>query len=273
VDTIPPDAWLQQAACVDLRGGAAHAVDRPRGAVALEVDDLLYRPYLLPPRSEPLVLVGGAPERMELVVQALGAAGHAAVRHLPEAAWRTHLEIESGSPTRTRLWEPSPALVEALAVHAPRPGSTALDLACGAGRNAAYLALCGYEVTAIDVLPDALVRVQDLAARSGVHVRCVQRDLTFPGALDDLRADLVVVVRFLDRTLFGPLQRAVRPGGMLVYETFTADQAESGHPRNPKFLLQPEELRGAFPDLGTALYREGFFDGAHLARLVALAPT
>ncbi len=272
MDAVSPDPWLGIAACADLRGEAAHAVERPRGAVALEVDDLLYRPYLLPPRSQPLVLVGGPRERMPLVVQALRSAGHAEVRHFPAEAWRSHLEVESGPPSRTRLWEPSPALVDALALHPLPAGSTALDLACGAGRDAVYLALCGYRVTAIDVLPDALVRVQDLAARSRVTVRALQRDLREPGALDGMQADLVVVVRFLERSLFGPLQRAVRPGGMLVYETFTTDQAECGHPRNPRFLLEPNELAAAFPGLRMELYREGCFDGAHLARLVAVVP-
>jgi tellurite methyltransferase len=271
MDTTPPDAWLQQAACADLRDPASHAALRPRGAVALEIDDLLYRPYLLPPRSQPLVLVGGSQERMPLVVQALRAAGHADVRHFPAASWQAHLAAESGPPTRTRLWEPSPAVPAALAMHPLPAGSSALDLACGAGRNAVYLALCGFQVTAIDILPDALARVRDLAARCGVEVNCVQRDLQFPGAMDDLNADLVLVVRYLDRSVFSPLQRAVRPGGMLVYETFTAEQAETGHPRNPKFLLERDELRHAFPDLQTLFYREGYFDGAHLARLVATA--
>jgi SAM-dependent methyltransferase len=132
-----------------------------------------------------------------------------------------------------------------------------------------YLALQGFDVNAIDILPDALERTRDLAARAGANVRTQQLDLEFPGALDDLRADCVVVVRFLDRALFGPLQRVVLPGGLLVYETFTTDQLEVGHPRNPKHLLQPGELQQAFPELEILAYREGFFDGAHLARLVA----
>jgi len=268
----PGDPWLRNAACIDLRDVTASAALRPAGAVRLSVDDLLHRPYLLPPRGRPLVLVGGQRDDMQLVVQALAAAGHADVRHLPEESWRDQLPAESGPPSRTRLWEPSPALVEALAAHPLPAGRTALDLASGSGRNAVYLALAGWEATAVDVLPDALERVGDLAARSGVRVRTARIDLGFPGALDDLRADLVVVVRYLERTLFGPLQRVVLPGGLLVYETFTTDQAEVGHPRNPRFLLQPGELRSAFPDLELLSYREGFFEGAHLARLVARAP-
>jgi SAM-dependent methyltransferase len=272
VAPVPADSWLRGAACIDLRDAAAHAARRPAGAVRLEVDDLLYRPYLLPPRSRPLVLVGGPRERLQLVIHALRAAGHADVRHLPEESWREHLAEETGPPARARLWEPSRALAEALAGVEPPRGRTALDLACGAGRNAVYLALQGWAATAVDILPDALDRVRDLAARSGVEVHTLRLDLEFAGALDDLSADLVVVVRYLERTLFGPLKRAVRPGGLLVYETFTTDQAELGHPRNPRFLLQPGELRGAFADLQVLSYREGFFDGAHLARLVARAP-
>ena len=281
MDSFPTDAWLRAAACVDLRAPEAYAALRPAGAVRLEVDDLLHRPYLLPARSRPLVLIGGRGDDLRVVVEALHAAGHAEVRHLPGETWRRHFPAEAGAPTRMHLWEPSRALVEALEAHAllgedpgvaPRASATrplALDLACGSGRNAVYLALHGFDVTAIDILPDALEKTQDLARRSGARLRVLPMDLEFPGALDDLEADLVVVVRYLERPLFGPIARALRPGGLLVYETFTADQAALGHPRNPRFLLQPGELRDAFPALRTLAYQEGFFDGAHLARLVA----
>jgi SAM-dependent methyltransferase len=268
----PADAWIAAAACVDLRGPAEHAHDRPAGSVRLDVDDLLYKPYLLPPRHRSLVLVGGSAARIPLVARALLAAGHPHVRHFPDPAWRQHLTVESGAPTRTRLWEPAEALVEALQVQPMPHGARALDVACGSGRNAVWLALSGFEVVAVDILPDALERTRDRAAHAGAAVETRQMDVEFPGALDDMHADLVVVVRFLDRALFGPLQRVVDPGGLLVYETFTVDQAELGHPRNPKHLLQPGELAGAFPGLETLVSREGFFDGAHLARLVARAP-
>jgi rhodanese-related sulfurtransferase len=174
-----PDSWLREAACVDLRDAESYAAERPRGAVRLEVDDLLHRPYLLPARARPLVLVGGDTDRLQLVVTALRAAGHAHVRHLSEDNWRQHLPAESGPPSRTFLWEPATALVEALDLYAPPSGSTALDLASGSGRNAVYLALRGYASTAIDILPDALERTRDLAARSGVVVRTQQTDLEF----------------------------------------------------------------------------------------------
>ncbi len=265
------DASLRHAAAIDLRSEAAHAVDRPAESVRLEVDDLLYRAYLLPPRTRPLVLVGGPAPRMPLVVKALLAAGHPDVRHFADETWREHLAVETGVPSRRHLWEPSDALREALTLHPMPRGATALDVACGSGRDAVWLALQGLDVLGLDILPDALERTRDRAGRLGVTVRTQQMNVEFPGALDDVRADVVVVVRFLDRALFRPLARCVNPGGLLVYETFTTDQAELGHPRNPKHLLRPGELAQAFPDLEILASREGFFDGAHLARIVARA--
>lgn len=273
---VPPDSWLAVAACVDLRPRDAYEVSRPTGAVRFEVDDLLHRPYLLPPSTRPLVLVGGPTDRMRLVVRALQVGGRTGVRHLPGESWRQHLEVETGPPSRTHLWEPSATLVEALEQHTVAPHSgppRGLDLACGAGRNAAYLALRGFETTAIDILPDALERARDLAQRAGVDVQTLERDLEQAGVLRDLRSDCIVVTRYLERKLFEPIQRCLLPGGLLVYETFTIDQLEMGHPRNPRFLLQPGELHAAFADLEILYYREGFQDGAHVARLVARART
>ena len=72
---------------------------------------------------------------------------------------------------------------------------------------------------------------------------CVQQeDLERTGALAGRQADVVIVVRYLDRNLFPALAAALRPGGMLVYETFTVEQQRMGHPRNPLYMLQPGEL-------------------------------
>ena len=258
-------------AVVDLRDLDSHTTARPRGAVRLEVEEILHQPYLLPSRSRPLALVGGTVADVAPLVLALREAGHTDVRHFPGETWRDSLPFETGPSTRTHLWEPSSAVIRALEAHAPSiPGRTALDLACGSGRNAVYLALNGFEVTAIDRLPDALDKTRDLAQRSGVSLRTLERDLERPGALDGLAADLVVVVRYLERSLFPLLGRALNPGGLLVYETFTTARAAQGHPKNPRFLLHPGELRAAFEDLQILDSAEGFFEGAHLARLVSL---
>src|SRR5205085_11245544 len=132
----PDDASLARAAAIDLRPETAYTAERPAGSVRLEVDDLLYHAYLLPPRNRPLVLIGGPADRMPLVVRALLAAGHPDVRHFSDETWREHLAVETGPPSRRHLWEPSEALREALDLHPMRRGATALDVACGSGRDA-----------------------------------------------------------------------------------------------------------------------------------------
>jgi SAM-dependent methyltransferase len=253
-------------AVVDLRDARAYADSRPAGAVRLTPEDVGTRAYLLPPRVRPLLLIGSTPEAVAPLLDLLRRAERN-VRHLPGESWRDEIPIETGPPTRTRLWEESAWVRHAVETY--RPSGNALDLACGSGRNAVYLAMQGLRVTAIDRLADALENARDLAQRSSVQIETRQHDLETSGLPPRDTADVVVVVRYLERLLFAAIAAAVRPGGLLVYETFTRAQAALGHPRNPRFMLDARELAGAFPHLETLEYAEGFFDGAHLARLIA----
>jgi SAM-dependent methyltransferase len=105
----------------------------------------------------------------------------------------------------------------------------ALDLACGAGREAVYLALAGYEVDAVDALPDALERAQDLARRCGVRLSTIQQDLKRSPTLPAEGYDMVIVFRFLHQPLLPAIGRSVAAGGFIVYEAFhRRDAAASG---------------------------------------------
>jgi len=129
-----------------------------------------------------------------------------------------------------------------------------LDLACGKGRNAVFLAEQGCAVEGIDRSAEALEEAALLAKRRGVKVRWRHGDLEAPGApLDDLLPPgayaAVVVIKYLHRPLIPHIKEALRPGGVLVYETFTTRQREiADHPSNPAFLLEPGELRRLFAD-------------------------
>jgi tellurite methyltransferase len=120
----------------------------------------------------------------------------------------------------------------------------ALDLACGLGHNAIWLATQGWDVDAVDISHAGLRRAQSAAATSNVKVRWIEADL------DDWMPegncyDLVLVFRFLDRhTLPSLIAKALGPGGWLIYETFSASQFQraDNHLRNPDFGLQPGEL-------------------------------
>ena len=84
--------------------------------------------------------------------------------------------------------------------------------------------------------------------------------------------DAIVVVNYLHRPLFPALRAALRPAGVLVYETFTSIQARHGRPQNPDFLLDPGELPNLVAPLEVLRSREGEFDGRHIASVVALLP-
>jgi tellurite methyltransferase len=203
------------------------------------------------------------------------------------------------SPER-RLWEsrhreapshasPDPAafLVESFPV-LPRPHarSRALDLACGGGRNAVWLAERGWPVVAVDYAPAALDRAAALAAARGIPATrsalralpqrfsglcLVEADLTsFP--LPHSAFDLILCFHYLDRHAFPRIERALAPGGFLLYETFTEHQrAFPEGPRSPEHLLAPGELRSAFPALESLFYRE-WTAGRALASLLARKP-
>ena len=106
-------------------------------------------------------------------------------------------------------------------------------------------------------------------------VRFVQADLEeFPLPID--RYAVVVNVRYLQRSLWKPIQASLLIGGMIVFETFLLDQREIGHPSNPRFLLERGELAAAFDDLDIVVYEEGLFEtesgAAYLARMIARRP-
>jgi tellurite methyltransferase len=152
------------------------------------------------------------------------------------------------------------------------PTGAALDLACGRGRNAIFLAEHGRPVTAVDWSPAALDLLEKRAQTLNLPVRRIQnieKAKQARAGIDLVEADLesaqlevngyflILCVRYLQRSLFPQICRALRPGGMLLFETYTKAQLDfSGGPRNPAHLLDKGELRRAFPELQTVFYRE-----------------
>lgn len=125
------------------------------------------------------------------------------------------------------------------------PAATVLDVAAGGGRHARLFADRGASVVAVDRDTHAL--------RSLAHPRIevVEADLeNDPWPLPGRTFDAVVVVDYLWRRLLPELARSVAPGGLLLYETFAAGNERFGRPRNPEFLLLPDELRTFARDAG-----------------------
>ena len=145
-----------------------------------------------------------------------------------------------------------------------------LDLACGSGRHAIWLAEQGFRTVAVDrdiVVIDALTRE---ASRRGLSVQTRVVDLeSGEPFLEPDSFDLIVVVRYLHRPLFPALVSALRRGGVLVYETFTRAQAARGKPTNPAFLLEPGELSTLVQPLEILAAREGDYEGGMVASVIA----
>jgi SAM-dependent methyltransferase len=147
-----------------------------------------------------------------------------------------------------------------------------LDVACGRGRNAVYLARRGCAVHAVDRDVGALQDLQALADADRLPIRTEVQDLeagTPPLAARGY--DTVVVFNYLHRPLMPVLIQALTPAGVLIYETFTIGQARRGHPKNPAFLLHDGELPRLVAPLRVLRSREGDFDGRLVASIVAVA--
>jgi len=143
---------------------------------------------------------------------------------------------------------PSPFLAQCLErVLKLVPGRWALDLACGEGRNALFLAQNGFRVDAVDIAELGLERGRRRAAELGVTVNFLQADLEgyrlAPGY------DLILDFNFLLRPLIPDMIDSLTPGGVIVMETILAAQGLPGE-HNPEFLLKPGELAHLFGGAG-----------------------
>jgi SAM-dependent methyltransferase len=126
--------------------------------------------------------------------------------------------------------QPAKLLVEAVA---GLPPGRALDLACGAGRNAIWLARNGWEVTAVDGASEAIRVLRQHEPQ--VDARVLDLETGAPLPFDDDSFDLAVILYYLHRPLFAEARRVVKPGGMMVTAVRTLGI-------NPRFCVRPGEL-------------------------------
>lgn len=150
------------------------------------------------------------------------------------------------------------------------PSGLVLDLACGGGRHARLLAALGHTVLAVDRDAAALSAVQHAVDAAGLAIttRCVDLELQDASLqsgwpLSGPQFSGIVVTNYLHRPLLSMLLESLVDGGILIYETFAADNGRFGKPSNPAFLLAPGELLtvvGSDPTLRVLAYEDGYTD-------------
>lgn len=125
-----------------------------------------------------------------------------------------------------------------------------LDLACGDGHNGIFLASKGFSVVLADSSGEVLVKAGLNAQAAGVHMQFWQVNLEQEGVnpLEGLTFSAVLVFRYLHRPLIPCITKSLEQGGILMYETFTTEQARFGKPKNPDHLLKAGELLSWFHD-------------------------
>jgi SAM-dependent methyltransferase len=160
--------------------------------------------------------------------------------------------------------EPDPLLMNAYEEFlSTRPPGTALDVAGGVGRHSIWLAKREWRTRLIDISEVGIGLAERNASRALGPVAkefLITAEVTDLNRMPDLGTEqynLVIVFFFLQRELFPALISALKPGGLLIYKTYTTEQKTlSGGPSHPMFLLEPNELLRAFSSLRVLHYHE-----------------
>lgn len=238
-----------QTAIIDLRSSQDYQRAHILSSSHFCSDSLLTRMHELPAKGEPLRLVGRGAD-LALANALLTVKGYPIVAQLIWSekvlaffAQQDLLEFNHHSKV---LWQPASIVkyfVEQF--NNLNPSRRALDIACGAGRDAVYLAMQGWQVQALDYSAEAINKLRQLALHNHVSVMAHEVDLEQDDSVLDQFSDgydLILVVRYLHRPLLSQLQKKLNPGGYLVYQTFSDGCQAFGKPKNPRFILQKDEL-------------------------------
>jgi len=150
---------------------------------------------------------------------------------------------------------PRPALVLTDNTHLLPAQGNALDLACGLGGNALFMAKRGLKVLGWDYSSVAIEQLKKLAELNKIKLQAEIRDVVMkPPTRQSF--DVIAVSHFLDRSIIPDLLSALKPGGLVFYQTFIQEKVNDTGPGNPDYLLKPNELLELFSSLRILVYRE-----------------
>ncbi|MCC6545420.1 MAG: methyltransferase domain-containing protein [Nitrospirae bacterium] len=166
--------------------------------------------------------------------------------------------------------EPAQLLIEYLPLLSK---GRALDVAMGRGRNALFLASHGFDVVGLENDEESINICRADASTRGLNleIRCTDLEDTATYKIEESEYDVVICFLYLQRNLIPDMKEALKPGGIMIYETFLIDQhLTTGHPRRREFCFEHNELLNNFQGFRILYYREGKdANGTYKASLVA----
>ena len=204
---------------------------------------------VLPPRHEPLLVLGRPGQPVTELAAHLQQRGRAPVTGLAldEEAWaQLPADWCASGPSGRHLWSAPPWLLEHIDLLPPPAAGPVLDLGCGSGRAAVYLAERGYRLTGLDWQPEALAMGNRLAGWRQVEARFLEADLRRVENVPPGPWSIICNFRFLQRELLENLHRWLRPGGLALVRTFRHAPGYQGHPHR-RHRLSPGELLDFLP--------------------------
>ncbi len=236
--------------CVlDVRTDSEYEEAHIPGSVLIPLHELPARFLELPNGGTPIAVVCEYGQRSASACGFLAERGFTPLLNLDGGLERWPGPLAAGlngSSQTNALIAPTPWLVENFH-HLPK--GLALDVAMGNGRNAIYLATRGFDVDGVDVDAEVVARARETARRFHAPIRAVVgnvEDGTYILPMEQY--DVIVVFNFLHRPLFRDIKDGLKPGGVVVFQTFLEEQAKFGNPTNPAHLLKPGELAHVFSD-------------------------
>lgn len=272
---------------IDLRSKAdfkaCHIVD----STWLSLEILPESLNALPASPASLFLVGDK-DQIEAASMLLDAKGYlvngSLVIDSPETiqSWAQQMptKFTEGNASK-RLWQPCALVAEfvealenqTLCLPLSDKRAEVLDIGCGGGRDAIFMARNKMNVTAIDNEAKVLKRSKQLAELSGANVKFKCCDIKKDNCLPQTQFDVITVVRFLNRDMFSYIQQALKPGGYIVFQTFVDGVQEFGSPKNPNFILNKGELSQVFAGFNVITDRiDTIEDGRPVNAFVAQKP-
>jgi len=161
-----------------------------------------------------------------------------------------------------RAVEPSASLVLEQNSHLLPKSGKALDLACGQGGNALLLAESGLDVEAWDISSVAIEQLSITAKQRNLSIAAKVIDVVKnPPQVNSV--DVITISFFLERALCPAIVAALKPGGLVFYQTYCQQKVLDQGPTNPAFLLAENELLALFSKLNLRVYREEALSGQH----------